>query len=216
MKKALPIVLVFLGLGIVLLVLNLREADDYEFGTLTPPAKGSNVTADDFAFHRVFPEFKFTHVCSGCGECVHPFEVIENRRTMSMRDHDGWYKAFWSADEQYYYSDPIHMLADWMKNRTAENPRGAWKIRLRAAKATHRSAPPHDCGQIPREIALSYELVSTEDPLEESFHSGDGPMKIVRTFSWFTSKPADKQMSLGWRLVGTPVVDAAPCPCATR
>ena len=81
MKKILPFVLVLLSVGILLLVLNLREADDYEFGTLAPPAKGSNVTPDDFAFQRVFPEFRFTHVCSGCGECVHPFEVIENRRT---------------------------------------------------------------------------------------------------------------------------------------
>ena len=92
MKKTLPFVLGILGIGVVLLVLNLREADDYEFGTRTPPPKGSNLTADDFAFQRVFPEFKFTHACAGCGECVHPFEVVENRRVLSMHDHDGWYK----------------------------------------------------------------------------------------------------------------------------
>jgi len=215
MKKALPPVLAVLALGVVLLVLNLREADTYEFGTPTPPAKGSNVAADDYAFQKIFPEFKFTHACAGCGECVHPFEVIENRRTMSIRDHDGWYKVFWAADEIYYYSDPIHMLADWGNNRTAENPVGSWRIRLRAGSATHRSAPTHDCGQIPREIAVSYELVSTGDPIDETYHSGDGPMKIPRTFSWFTMNPG-KPMSLGWRLVGEPVVDAAPCPCARR
>lgn len=215
MKKALPFVLGILGIGVVLLVLNLREADDYEFGTLTPPAKGSNVTADDFAFQRVFPEFKFTHACAGCGECVHPFEVVENRRVLSMHDHDGWYKMLWAADEEYYYTDPIHMLADWGRNRTAENPVGTWRIRVRAGAATHRSAPAHDCGQIAREIAVTYRLVSTADPLDETFHSGDGPMKIVRTFSWLTTNPG-KPMSLGWEMVGAPAVDAAPCPCAAR
>jgi hypothetical protein len=62
---------------------------------------------------------------------------------------------------------------------------------------------------------VSYELVSTGDPIDETYHSGDGPMKIPRTFSWFTMNPG-KPMSLGWRLVGEPVVDAAPCPCAVR
>jgi hypothetical protein len=215
MKKALPFVLAFLAIGIVLLVLNLRESDRYEFGSLTPPAKGSNVPTDDYAFQRIFPEFKFTHPCAGCGECVHPFEVIESRRTMQMRDHDGWYKVFWAADEVYHYSDPIHMLADWSNNRTAENPTGSWKIRLRAGSATHRSAPSHDCGQIPREIAVSYELVSTAVPLEDSWHSGDGPMRILRTFSWLTMNPGDP-MSLGWRMVGVPSIDPASCPCAQR
>ena len=77
------------------------------------------------------------------------------------------------------------------------------------------SEPTHDCGQIPREIAVSYELVSGSDPVDESYHSGDGPMKILQSFSWLTTNPG-KPLSLGWRLVGTPVVDAAPCPCAVR
>src|SRR5947207_5907496 len=156
MKKAFPFLLVVLGFAILLLILNLREIDDYEFGTETPPGPGSNVAADDNAFARVFPELKFIHACPGCGECVHPFEIVENRRVMSVPDHDGWYKIFWAADEEYYYSDPIHMLADWGKNRTAGTPRGRWTLRLRAGASTHRTAPAHDCGQLPREIALNY------------------------------------------------------------
>ena len=163
-----------MALAIVILVLNLRESDDYEFGSETPPGPGNNVPADDFAFQRILPELKFVHACSGCGECVHPFEIVANRRVMSMRDHDGWYKLFWAADEEYFYADPIHMLADWGKNRTAESPRGSWLIRIRAGTATHRTAPAHECGQIPREILLRYELVPSEDPIEETFHSGDG------------------------------------------
>lgn len=213
MKKTLPFVLGVLGFGILLLVLNLREADRYEFGTLAPPGRGSNVPADDFAIQRVFPDLRFTHVCAGCGECVHPFEIVENRRLLSMHDHDGWHRLFWADDEQYHYSDPVHMLADWGNNRTAEMPVGSWRIRLRAGSATHRSAPAHDCGQIPREIALDYELVASESPLDDSFHSGDGPLKILQTFSWLVTTP-EKPMALGWRLVDAPKVAATSCPCA--
>jgi hypothetical protein len=213
MRKAALVALPFLALGIVILLLNLREADDYEFGTMKPPGRASNVTADDFAIQRVFPDLRFTHACAGCGECVHPFEIVENRRALSMRDHDGWYKVFWAADEQYYYEDPIHMLADWGKNRTAELPRGSWTIRLRAGRATHRGAPSHDCGQIPREISLAYDLVASENPLDETYHSGDGPLKILRTFSWLITNP-EKPMALGWKLVDAPRVDVDACPCA--
>lgn len=197
----------------VVLLLNLRETDRYEFGTPTPAARGNDVPADDFAIHRIFPDMRFTHACPGCGECVHPFEIVESRRQMEMRDHDGWYKLFWAADERYFYSDPIHMLADWGNNRSAELPSGSWTLRLRAGRATHRSAPAHDCGLIPRDIALTYDLVASEDPLDETFHSGDGPLKILRTFSWLVINPG-QPMSLGWRLSGSPGIVAAPCPCA--
>jgi hypothetical protein len=215
MRKLVLVVLPILILAGVLLGLNLLEADQYEFGTLTPPGRASNVTADDFAIQRVFPDLRFTHVCAGCGECVHPFEIVENRRELSMRDHDGWYKVLWAADEQYYYADPIHLLADWGNNRTAETPRGSWTVRLRAGAATHRHAPAHECGQIPREIALEYELVSSGNPLDETYHSGDGPLKILGSFSWLVTNPT-KPMALGWRLVDAPRVVTAPCPCAAR
>lgn len=198
---------------IVILILNLGEIDNYEFGTETLPGPENNVTADDAAFGHIFPELRFTHACPGCGECVHPFEVLENRRVMSVHDHDGWYKLFWAADDDYYYSDPVHMLADWARNRTAETPRGRWTIRIRAGQATHRSAPLHDCGQIPRDISLAYDLVVSDSPLDEAFHSGDGPLKITQSFSWLITNPSHP-ISLGWRLSGSPQVEAAVCPCA--
>ncbi|RPH47676.1 MAG: hypothetical protein EHM91_05470 [Planctomycetota bacterium] len=215
MRKLALVVLPILALAAVLLTLNLREADRYEFGSLTPPGRGSNVAADDFAIQRVFPDLRFTHVCAGCGECVHPFEIVENRRALSMRDYDGWYKAFWAADEEYSYSDPVHLMADWANNRTAETPRGTWRIRLRAGSATHRHAPTHECGRIPLEIALAYQLVASENPLDETYHSGDGPLKILETFSWIVTTP-EKPMALGWRLVDAPTVVTAACPCAIR
>jgi hypothetical protein len=212
MRKAALVSLPFLGFAIVLLVLNLREIDFYEFGTLQPPGPANNVAADDNPFQRVFPDLKFVHACSACGECVHPFEIVENRRVMSIHDHDGWYKLFWAADEEYYYSDPVHMIADWGGNRTAELPRGRWTLRLHAGPATHRGAPAHECGSIPIEIALAYDLVASDDPLEESFHSGDGPLKILQAFSWLVVNPG-RPISLGWRLAGEPQIQADRCPC---
>jgi hypothetical protein len=213
MKKRFVVLIPVMAFAIVLLVLNLRESDYYEFGTEIAPARGNNVDAGDGAFSRIFPEPRFVHACSGCGECVHPYEIVENRRVMTIHDHDGWYKLFWAADEDYYYSDPIHLLADWGRNRTAETPQGTWTIRLRSGPATHRSAPPHECGQIPRDLTLLYELVVSEEPLEPAFHSGDGPLKIPRQFSWLVSNPGTP-VCLGWRLVGEPGIDAGPCPCA--
>ena len=213
MKRAFIVLTPILLAAIALLGLNLRESDHYEFGSEAAPARGRNVDGDDGAFARIFPEPRFVHACAGCGECVHPFEIVDNRRLMSIHDHDGWYKLFWAADEDYSYSDPIHLLADFGNNRTAETPRGTWTIRLRSGPATHRSAPAHDCGQIPRDITLHYELVLSEDPLEATPHSGDGPLKIPGQFCWLVSNPG-KQVCLGWRLVGSPAVDVDPCPCA--
>jgi len=206
-------VLLPLVAGVALLVLNLRETDRYEFGTEQLPPKGNNVDADDGGFARIFPDLRFVHACGGCGECVHRFEIVENRRVLSLRDHDGWYKAFWAKDEQYSYTDPVHLLADWGNNRTAEKPGGRWSIRVRSGPASHPTGLAHDCGRLPQDITLTYDLEFSDDPLEEANFSGDGPLKVPQTFSWLTMNP-HKPMSLGWRLVGAPHVEVAPCACS--
>jgi hypothetical protein len=202
-----------LGALVVLLLFNLTETDRYDFGVETPTAPGNNVDAEDAAFSRVFPELKFVHACAGCGECVHRFEIVENRRVLTLHDHDGWYKVFWAADDTYYYSDPVHLIADWGQNRTAEAPAGTWSIRLRAGAPTHASGAAHDCGQLPREIALEYVLDFSESPLDETFHSGDGPLKILKSFAWLVTNPG-KPVSLGWKLSGPPRVVVEPCACS--
>ena len=205
--------LIPLGALVVLLLFNLTETDRYEFGTETPPAPGNNVDVDDPGFARLFPEMTFVHACPGCGECVHRFEVVENRRVLQMNDHDGWYKVFWAADDLYYYSDPVHMIADWSQNRTAETPAGTWTIRLRTGPATHGPGAPHDCGRLPREISLAYDLAFSDAPLDDTTYSGDGPLKVLQTFAWVTSNPG-RLVSLGWKLRGAPWVEVAPCDCA--
>jgi len=210
--KAFAWALLPLGVLVVLLLFNLTETDRYEFGTETPPAPGNNVDLDDPGLAHLFPDLRFVHACPGCGECVHRYDVVENRRILRMNDHDGWYKVFWAADDLYYYADPVHMLADWSQNRTAETPQGTWTIRLRTRPATHPAGVPHDCGRLPREITLSYALEFSETPLDDAAYSGDGPLKVLHTFAWVTTNPG-KMLSLGWRLQGAPKVEVAPCDC---
>ena len=203
MRKALPYVLALMAFAIVLLVLNLREIDDYEFGTETIPAPGINVSPDDYALRVLFPDLKFVHACPSCGECVHPFEILANHRVMSIHDHDGWYKLFWAGDDEYYYDDPVHMLADWGKNSSAESMAGFWTIRLRTQPPTHGPAPQHDCGRIPADFTLTYELVASEAPLEEQVHPGEGPLKVLQSFPWLTAN-SGHPLSLGWRSSASP------------
>jgi hypothetical protein len=211
--KAVAWALIPLGTLVVLLLLNLTEIDRYEFGTETPPAPGNNVDADDPGFARIFPEMKFVHACPGCGECVHRYDILENRRVLQMNDHDGWYKVFWAGDDLYYYSDPIHMLSDWAQNRTAETPAGTWTIRLRTSEASHGRGPAHDCGRLPREITLTYRLEFSESPIDDTTFSGDGPLKVLQAFTWVYGN-FGRPVSLAWRLQGAPTVEVAPCDCS--
>lgn len=211
--KALLWALLPLGTLAVLLLFNLNETDRYEFGTAATPAAGNSVDVDDPGFARLFPEMRFVHACPGCGECVHRFEVLENRRILSLRDHDGWYKVFWARDETYYYDDPVQLTADWGANRTAEAPTGTWSIRVRSGPATHPAGQAHDCGLLPREIALTYALDFSDAPLDDTSWSGDGPLKVLQTFAWLTSY-SGKSISLGWRLQGAPGIEVAPCGCS--
>ena len=210
-----PFVWVLLALGalIVLLLFNLTESDHYEFGTETPPGPENNVDSDDSSFARIFPDLNFVHSCPACGECVHRYEIVENRRVLQLHDHDGWYKVFWAADDDYYYSDPVHLIADWGQNRTAEQPTGSWTIGLRTGPATHVASGAHDCGRLPREIRLRYRLEFSETPLDETFTSGDGPLRILKTFSWVVAD-LRKPVSLGWKLEGAPAIEVSPCDCS--
>ncbi|HZE98227.1 MAG TPA: hypothetical protein VE981_14445 [Planctomycetota bacterium] len=211
--KALAWAALPLGALVVLLLFNLGETDYYEFGTETPPPPGNNVDPEDATLARVFPDFKYVHACPGCGECVHRFESIENRRVLTLHDHDGWYKVFWAADEEYYYVDPVQMLADWGRNRTAGKPAGTWTIRLKLVPPTHPPGAAHDCGQVPQDIRLIYTMEFADKPIEESTHSGDGPLKILATFPWLIMN-SGKLVCLNWRLSGPPTVDVAPCACS--
>src|SRR5262245_32851417 len=153
MKRALPWAVVgLLAFLVVVLLLNLREKDYYDGGSLTPPADdGASL---DNVLSSLAPR-TLVHVCPKCGECTHPVEIFENRRTLTLRDHDGWYKLFWAGDDTYYFEDPI-FLAACLQNRTARDPAGEWRIAARVGPATHAKGEPHACGEILREFHVQY------------------------------------------------------------
>lgn len=194
--------------AVVVLALNLLEKDYYDHGSLAPvdPAAGK----DDPVLARLVPS-TFTHACPTCGDCTHPVEVVENRRELRLRDHDGWYKLFWAADEVYYYEDLVYLAAG-LQNRSARDPEGAWMIRLQLGPAAHGAVAPHDCPSIPAETTLDYRLVHGPAPLEPA-ESGRFPGVFAAWPVLAQEQIADgRLLHLGWhahRVTITP----APCPC---
>ena len=193
-----------MGASIVILVLNLLERDVYEHGSLTPPPPGSNVAGDDALLDRVLPH-EFVHRCETCGDCSHPLEIVENRRLMSLRDHDGWYRLFWAADEVYHYDDPV-FLAEGLQNPTSRDPEGSWLIRARIGPASHGAPAAHACSEVPGEMAWAWELVVSDHPI--------APQAGIQALAYRCR--ADHRppvLYLGWRPSGTLTHSSAPCPC---
>lgn len=194
-----------LGFAIVILVLNLLERDVYEHGTLAPPPPGSNVPDDDPLMERLFPR-EFAHPCPTCGECRHALEILQNRREMTLRDHDGWYRLFWARGETYHYDDPIY-FAEGLQNPTARDPQGTWMVLARIGPAAHGPSAAHACTEIPREKAWIYELFAGERPIDEA--RGEVQALVYRT----RAAHLPPALHLGWRPSGTMVHSPSPCPC---
>jgi hypothetical protein len=202
--------------AIVVLVLSLRERDQYESGALLPPADAT-VPGDDPSFRALLPS-PLVHACPTCGECTHALDVLENRRTFRLLDEDGWYKLFWAGDETYHYEDPI-VLAACLRNSTARDPRGRWTLRARVGRATHGALPPHECSAVPGEIFLSYELVVSPEPIGSATIPVPGTsFQIARTLELFAYRYGDvphlpSVLHFGWKLE-EPAAAAAGAPCA--
>lgn len=189
--------------AIVILVLNLLERDVYEHGSLTPPPPGSNVPDDDALFTRLPREF--IHRCATCGDCSHPLEIVENRRVMTLRDHDGWYRLFWAADEIYHYEDPVY-LAQGLQNPSARDPEGTWLIRARIGPPAHGASAPHACPEVPGEKAWLYQFFLSERPIEPP----EG-LQVLAYRCRATHRPP--VIHLGWRPTGTMEHSPSPCAC---
>jgi len=201
--------------AIVILMLNLGEKDYYERGSLAPP-RGDTVAPDDKEFLRLLPE-TVAHPCPVCGDCTHPLVILQNRRELRIRDHDGWYKLFWAGDETYHYDDPAAFAAS-LRNSTARDPQGAWTIRARLGPPTHGACPPHTCTLVPGEFTLRYELVvsSSRIPPQPPLRT-DTPLVVLPAVDWF-SFYADRprmpyMLFFGWRLAGPPAIPAVHCAC---
>ncbi len=194
-----------LGFAIVILVLNLLERDVYEHGELAPPAPGNNVDDQDPIFQRLRPR-EFAHACPACGECRHPLEIVENRRVLSLRDRDGWYRLFWARDETYHYDDPVYLAAGY-QNRSADDPSGTWVIRARIGPAVHAPSAPHACTETPGERGWVYELFTRDHPIDEA--RGEIQALVYRC----RDENRPPVLHLGWRLTGTIEHSISPCPC---
>jgi len=213
MKRAVPWVLMgLMAFLIAVLLLNLREKDYYDGGSLTPP-DGDGPSLDNLLPSLVPP--KFVHVCPTCGECTHPIEIVENRRTLTLRDHDGWYKLFWAGDETYYFDDLV-FLAACLENSTSRQPKGDWIIRTRVGAPTHSVGNPHECGQILQEFMVWYALVTTTGPVREGSAELSPCLNVPRYIQAFArpmrAKGLPPVFHFGWHLVDNNV-SSRVCPC---
>jgi hypothetical protein len=203
MNRWLPWLLTALGAFVAFaLFLNTREKDYYEYGSLSPVA--GHPELDPVFPHLVPTELK--HDCPSCGACVHPVEVIRNERSLSLRDHDGWYKLFWAGDETYHFEEVQHLAASY-ENRTARDPEGTWTLHFRAGPPPHERAAPHDCGPFRSEFIWIYRLRVNEVRGEPSAALGPG---LVFPYSGNKLPPL---LHFGWQLSGTADLPPAPCPC---
>ncbi len=202
-------------LTILILLLNLREKDNFGAGSPVPP-RGDNVPDDDGTFRKLVPE-KIAHPCPVCGDCTHPVETVENHRTLTIRDHDGWYRLFWAGDEIYHFEE-FPLFAACLRNSTARDPAGRWKIRCRLGPPTHGVTPPHVCTPIPGDFSLEYELVVSPAPLEpEPPLRTDTPFSVLPVTDWFSFYPdrphLPRILHFNWRLAGPPDIPVVRCEC---
>jgi hypothetical protein len=218
MKRALfGVLLGLLVFMTVVFVLNRRHGspDVYYGGSLTPVHP--DLSADPMIFQLIPSEV--THVCPTCGTCTHPVEIVECPRTLSIRDHRRWYQFFHWSDRTYYFDDLVQFAGSY-RNSSARDPVGRWTIGARIGPARHEGTRPHDCGDLPSGLGVTYELVATESlpegqprPLGPSITLQDQVQALAFRYQFPTRSTV---LHFAWRIApGTPpgVSPAAPCAC---
>lgn len=210
-----PALLSILGGAIVLLgaavFLNSRHGgpDEYPGGSLVP-------VTQDLTGHNelavLFPE-TVTHPCPACGECVHPVEIVENRRTVTLRDHHRWFQLFKAADRIYHFEDLV-ALAHCLHLPSARDPQGEWRITGRVGPAKHSKGPPHECGTLPVTVTATYELVVGPAPIARVESAVAAPWALAESVQVLQFLEKDSPMVyLAWRLAPGLSVAATPGPC---
>jgi hypothetical protein len=167
MKRRLPWILTGVMAAVaVLLALNLREKDVYELGS---PMPVDGATEAEHDLRLLVPE---TTVHDGC---AHPLEVVEQRRTLTLQDPDGWYRLFWAGADTLYYKELIHLAVD-LQVPGAGPAEGRWTLKVRAG--------PGPCGKALPEATLEYALKIYPDefPLQPPGPLGLPGVKAVLTY----------------------------------
>ncbi len=205
-----PALLAFLLLATLL---SLREQDHFENGSPIEP-RDAGVPLDDPLLRRILPP-EFIHACPACGECTHPIQVIDARRTMWVVDHDGWYKLFWAGDDRYYYTD-ASFLAATLLDPAAGPVQGSWKVRARLGPPSHGAVTRHDCSPSVLEVSLDYELAVSERDIPER-PSTASPVPVLEAATMLVRNydvpHLPPQLRFVWRLAAPPVAVPGPCPC---
>lgn len=172
----------------VLLWLNLKEVDVYELGS-PAPVDGTEDAKHDL---RMLVPLTTSHPAPGGGVCEHALEVVKQRRSLTLRDRDGWYRVFWAADDVYNYKELVHLAAD-LRERDATDPRGTWTLMVQAA------AGP--CGTSPGEATVTYTLLVTPGDLPLG---PPGPLGLPSTAPALAYQYAEERMpailSFAWVL----------------
>jgi hypothetical protein len=216
MKRGPLLLLLVLTAAALLLALNYLEPDAYENHLPGPPPPGPNVDADDGALWRILPS-KVIHACPVCGDCTHPVELLGSRRTMSLVDHDGWYRLFWAGDEVYHFDDPVFLVAATTK-RTAGAASGRWTIKARVGPGSHDpAAAPHACTEVAREVELDYALEVGPDPAPAGSFEQAG-LQVPGLNTWLLqridTKSGPRFVAVAWRLASSPKLGRGPCNCS--
>lgn len=185
------VLLAALTAAALLLALNYFEPDTYE--NFVPAPSGPNVDKHDGLLWRVLPE-AFLHSGPDGKPCRHPVELVESRRVMTLTDHDGWYRLFWAGDDEYFFDDPVFLVAA-MNKRTSGAAQGQWTIRVRAASKT--------CGLKTEEASLNYVLEVGPEPAAAEPVDIAG-LSVPRVLTWLVQRVdtanGPRLVTVAWRL----------------
>lgn len=201
-------ILAAMAATIVILLLNYLEVDRYPKGLDASPGPRN---AD---LPIWFPRLML-HGCVYCETCPHRFALSECRLSVTVTDHDGWYRLFWAGDDSYVYDEP-EAVAAALRNSTAELTDSILTIRGRYAPV--EAADPHPCPAAAGEVELRYRLRHGTFPgFGRPAVDPSGTLSVARTFYWSQRKsPNDPAGDLWWELENPSTfagTKAVPCPC---
>jgi len=151
-----------LAVTALLLWLNLRERDLYAYALPGPPAGPVNQSSPPSWLPPVD-------------------EITENLLWARIDDVDGWYRVFWAGTDVYWFDDASY-FAGALKNRTATNPTGRYRIAGR-----HKEAP----------FRLVYVLPEAAPPDGEAEVAG---LTVPLGVHWFTSEYWNGRRTFSWIL----------------